>query len=292
MDGAVVQLLDAQPDGPALPGTPLGVFERRLLSGRLAAVGEPPPEPGSEQSRPRACRRGRIAWIRAAAAARLAFTGASAMGRFNGGTQAKARFIAAKRAHPAWAHTGTARCRAVADAGRDWRPRLARACFRRPSRRSTARWCKPIKSVVAVAELHRSLLAARDLNAIRQRNDSATAAAYTAVPAVAPFDAAGIRGAASRLLINRGLLQPALRREPELVDLPLGPADANGLAADGDEDHRAGRCGADGNREVPARFHALRRTRHGARTRAETAERIPRQPGASEIARCRPGSNS
>jgi hypothetical protein len=27
---------------------------------------------------------------------------------------------------------------------------------------------------------------------------------------------------ASRLLINRGLLQPALRREPELVDLPLG----------------------------------------------------------------------
>ena len=29
--------------------------------------------------------------------------------------------------------------------------------------------------------------------------------------------------AASRLLINRGLLQPAQRREPELVDLPLGP---------------------------------------------------------------------
>ena len=29
--------------------------------------------------------------------------------------------------------------------------------------------------------------------------------------------------ATSRLLINRGLLQPAQRREPELVDLPLGP---------------------------------------------------------------------
>ena len=58
----VVQLLDATPDGTPLPGTPMGVFERRILfrtSGN-ALIEEPPPEPsgpGRSRSPRRTCLR-------------------------------------------------------------------------------------------------------------------------------------------------------------------------------------------------------------------------------------------
>ena len=47
MDGAVVQLLDAQPDGPAIPGTSLGVFERRIFLDVWGPLRRAAPEPGS-----------------------------------------------------------------------------------------------------------------------------------------------------------------------------------------------------------------------------------------------------
>ena len=73
--------------------------------------------------------------------------------------------------------------------------------------------------------------------------------------------------AASRLLINRGLLQPAQRREPELVDLPLGPSMLTVWRQMATKITVQGVAGADRGREIPARLHAVRRTRPGTRTR-------------------------
>ena len=136
----------------------------------------------------------------------------------------------------------------------------------------------------------KSLLAARDLNAIRfdmvlQPPPRTLLYLLLRHSMLLEYAAAG-----SRLLIRRGLLQPAQRREPELVDIPLGIAD--GVAPADDQNQCAGGGRADGAWQIPARLHAHGRTRRESRTRPQTAERIPRQPGAPENARVRTGSKS
>ena len=117
-------------------------------------------------------------------------------------------------------------------------------------------------------------------------------AAHAALPAVAPFDAAGIRGRRVAAADQPWIVAARAAPRAGAGGSPAGAVDANRLAADGDQDQRAGRSGANGARKISARLHALRRTRCGSRTRPETAERIPRQPGAPEIAQVPPDSNS
>ncbi|HMJ62745.1 MAG TPA: hypothetical protein VK493_13325, partial [Bryobacteraceae bacterium] len=66
------------------------------------------------------------------------------------------------------------------------------------------------------------LLAARDLDAIRHETAQQPPPRTLLYLLLRHSMLLEYAAAGSRLLINRGLLQPALRREPELVDLPLG----------------------------------------------------------------------
>ena len=95
--------------------------------------------------------------------------------------------------------------------------------------------------------------------------------------------------AGSRLLIRRGLLQPAQRREPELVDIPLGT-----LTVWRQLMTKISVQGVAEPMELGKYMLGLahRRTRRESRTRSQTAERIPRQPGAPEYARMWTGSKS
>ena len=251
--------------------------------------GEAPPEPeppSEEPSRDLSPRQGSPG--SGPTAARLAAQGASAWARY-GGTQAKARFHRRQAGSTTrGGHTGPARCSVVANAGRDVAAAAgARRVFTARRRRSAARWCKPIKSVSLSPNYIDSLLAARDLDDDSQRNDSATAAAYAALPAAAPFDAAGIRRRRVAAADQRGLLQPALRREPELVDLPLGQLTQTVWRQMATKHHRDGRAGADASSGSTCSASRLPANPTWPGTGTETAERIPRQPGAPEIARCR-----
>ena len=126
--------------------------------------------------------------------------------------------------------------------GVTWRPRLAHGVFAPPVTTLSGALVQAEQSSSLTPNYIETLLAARDLDDDSFRRPSVQqppprTLLYLLLRHSMLLEYAA---AASRLLINRGLLQPAQRREPELVDLPLGPVDANRLAADGDEDHRAG----------------------------------------------------
>ena len=96
---------------------------------------------------------------------------------------------------------------------------------------------------VAFAELHRHRCSRRaDLDAIRNDTIQQPPPHTLLYLLLRHSMLLEYAAAASRLLINRGLLQPALRREPELVDLPLGQSMLTVWRAAGDEDHRARAC--------------------------------------------------
>jgi hypothetical protein len=119
--------------------------------------------------------------------------------------------------------------------GVTWRPRLAHAVFAPPVATLRGALVQVDQNVSLTPNYIESLLAARELNAIRHEVFQPANPLELPLPPPRTLLYLLLRhsmlleyaAAASRLLINRGLLPPALRREPELVDLVIlaGPPD-------------------------------------------------------------------
>ena len=193
---------------------------------------EPPPEeepPPVEEPPPDLSPRERIAWIRRARQERLAFIRRAhqkwlALMRAR---EEKLAFINAKRASTSawWATQERLTATVLPALGVTWRPRLAHAVFAPPVVRLRGALVQADQSLSLSPNYIESLLAARDLvkevrfhgQTIEQPPPHTLLHLLLRHSMLLEYAAA-----ASRLLINRGLLQPGLRREPELVDLPLG----------------------------------------------------------------------
>jgi hypothetical protein len=197
-----------------------------------AVVDEAPPEPQppeEEEPPPGLSPRERIAWIRAQQQARLAFTRAHQRWvALMAARRQRLALITAKRASTtAWAAIQDQRAAALLQTlGVTSRPRLAHGVFAPQIARLTGALVQSgqaAQSSPLTPNYIEALLAARDLDTIRHETilqPPPRALLYLLLRHSMLLEyAAG----AARLLINRGVLQPALRREPELVDLPLGP---------------------------------------------------------------------
>lgn len=108
--------------------------------------------------------------------------------------------------------------------GITWRPRVARGVFAPPVVTLSGALVQADQNLSLSPNYIEALLAARDLNKVRFHGQTLEQPPpHTLLhlllrhSMLLEYAAAG-----SRLLINRELLQPALRREPELVDLPMG----------------------------------------------------------------------
>src|SRR4029077_7376979 len=108
--------------------------------------------------------------------------------------------------------------------GVTWRPRLAKAVFSPPVATLTGPLVQADQSASLTPNYIESLLAIRDFERIHfdtlLQPPPPRTLLYLLLRHSMLLEYAA---ATSRLLINRGLLQSAQRREPELVDLPLGP---------------------------------------------------------------------
>ncbi len=151
------------------------------------------------------------------------------MGRCNGGAQAKARFDRRQaRLHVRLVgDPGPARCGVVANAGCDLATAAGARCVcAARGRSSAALWCKPgrrRKIPLLTPNYIEALLGARDLDAIRHETILQPPPPYAALLAVAPFDCCwNTRPVRRGCSSTGGYCRPRLRREPELVDLPLG----------------------------------------------------------------------
>ena len=189
-----------------------------------APLPEPQP-PEEEEPPPELTPRQRAEWIRRVQAEKRAYLRAHQVWRASMAAREKRlALIAAKRASmPAWWAVQERITAAVLQTlGIGWKPRLARGVFAPPAAPLRGARVQTKPSPTLSPNYIQALLSVRDLDAIRHE---------TIQPAPSPtllylllrhsmlleYTAAG-----SRLLINRGLLQPAQRREPELVDFPLG----------------------------------------------------------------------
>jgi hypothetical protein len=108
--------------------------------------------------------------------------------------------------------------------GITWRPRVAHGAFATPVANLTGALVQAGDGRSLSPNYIEALLAARDLNKVRFHDQSLE---QPPPPTLLHFllrhsMLLEYGAAASRLLIGRQLLAPALRREPELVDLPLG----------------------------------------------------------------------
>jgi len=113
--------------------------------------------------------------------------------------------------------------------GVTWRPRLARAVFSPPVATLRGALVQADQGSLLSPNYIESLLAVRDLDAIRHEMFQPSRPLELPPPPrtllyllLRHSMLLEYAAAASRLLVKRGLLQPALRREPELVDLPVG----------------------------------------------------------------------
>lgn len=193
-------------------------------------LGEPPPEPEPFEEEPMPDDlppRERAAWIRAQQQARLAAQRvhqqwAAAMAAYN----RRLAFIAAKLGYTSsWWATQEQRAATLLQPQTldvTWRPRLARGVFAPPVVKLNGALVQPIQNLSLSPNYIASLLAARDLNAIRTeavQQPSPPALLYLLLrhSMLLEYGAAG-----TRQLIKRGMLLPGLRREPELVNLQAG----------------------------------------------------------------------
>ncbi len=196
-----------------------------------AVVDEPPPEPQApeeEEPPPDLSPRERIAWLRARQQERIAF--ARAHQRWVALMEARRQrlaVIAAKRASTtAWSAIQDQRAATLLQTlGLTWRPRLAHGVFAP----RVANLTGALVQAGQVAETSpltpnyiEALLAARDLDAIRHETILQPPPRTLLYLLLRHSILLEYTAAASRLLLRRGLLQSALRREPELVDFPLG----------------------------------------------------------------------
>lgn len=109
--------------------------------------------------------------------------------------------------------------------GQTWRPRLAHGTFSGPAAALNGPLVQADRSAALSPNYIETLLAARDLTKeIRFRNLSTEQPPpHTLLHLLLRHSMLlEYTDAATRLLIKRGSLQPAVRREPELVDLPVG----------------------------------------------------------------------
>ena len=191
---------------------------------------EPPPEPEpppEEEPPPDLSPRERIAWIRKAREERLAWIRKAREERLAliRERQRRLALINAKRGSISawWATQERLTTTVLQTLGVTWRPRLAHAVFSPPVATLRGALVQTDPSLSLSPNYIESLLVARDLETIRGDNamqpSPPRALLYLLLRHSLLLEYAA---AASRLLINRGLLQPALRREPELVHLPEG----------------------------------------------------------------------
>ncbi|MFN8499165.1 MAG: hypothetical protein U0641_15050 [Anaerolineae bacterium] len=106
--------------------------------------------------------------------------------------------------------------------GLSWRPRMSRGAFASPVASLRGALVQPDAGASLTPNYIATLLAARDLDAIRRETllqPPPRALLYLLLRHAMLLEYAA---AGSRLLVRRGLMQPAQRREAELVDLPLG----------------------------------------------------------------------
>ncbi len=106
--------------------------------------------------------------------------------------------------------------------GVTWRPRLARAVFSPPVATLRGALVQADDSVSLSPNYIESLLAARDLDAIHKEKIQQPPPRTLLYLLLRHSMLLEYAAAASQLLVKRGLLQPALRREPELVNLLEG----------------------------------------------------------------------
>ncbi|HKV34593.1 MAG TPA: hypothetical protein VJP89_09735, partial [Pyrinomonadaceae bacterium] len=109
--------------------------------------------------------------------------------------------------------------------GQAWRPRLGHGTFSGPVGMLNGPLVQTDQSATLSPNYIETLLAARDLvKDVRFRNLSVEQPPpHTLLHLLLRHSMLlEYTNAATRLLIKRGLLQPALRREPELVDMPVG----------------------------------------------------------------------
>ena len=194
-------------------------------------VDEPPPEPQApedEEPPPDLSPRERIAWIRARQQERLAFTRAHQrwVALMEARRQRLAMITAKRASASAWSAIHDRRTAALLQTlGVTWTPRLAHGVF-------APRVANLAGALVQAGQVGENspltpnyieaLLAARDLDTIRHETilqPPPRALLYLLLRHSMLLE---YTAAASQLLIRSGLLQPALRREPELVDFPLG----------------------------------------------------------------------
>ena len=196
-----------------------------------AVVEEPPPEPQApeaEEPPPDLSPRERAAWIRAQQQQRLAFARAHQqwVALMEARRQRLAMITAKRASASAWSAIHDQRTAALLQTlGVNWTPRLAHGVFVPRVANLTAALVQAgqvAENSLLAPNYIEALLAARDLDTIRHQTllqpPPRTLLYLLLRHSMLLEYAAG----ASQLLIRRGLLQPALRREPELVDLPLG----------------------------------------------------------------------
>ncbi len=144
------------------------------------------------------------------------------------GTSQEAKLLARTRALrlraiTAWRATQEGLAAAVLQTfGVTWRPRLAHAVFSTPVVPLGGPLVQAGPSLSLAPNYIQTMLAGRDLNNIQFETVQQPRQRTLLYLLLRHSFLLEYVAAASRLLINRGLLQPALRREPELVDFPLG----------------------------------------------------------------------
>ena len=106
--------------------------------------------------------------------------------------------------------------------GLTWHPRLARAAFSPPVATLRGALVQGDQNLSLSPNYIESILAARDLDAIRHETVQQPPPRTLLYLLLRHSLLLEYAAAASRLLIDRGLSQPAVRREPEMVDLPVG----------------------------------------------------------------------
>ena len=151
--------------------------------------------------------------------------------------------------------------------GVTWRPRLARAVFSPPVATLDGALGASRSKRVALAELHRIAPCRARPRRDSQRNNSATATAYAALPAVAPFDAAGIRRRRVAAADQPWTVAARrMRREPELVESAAGQLTQTVWDQMATKISVHGRGGSDEVGEYLLGFTPIRRTRRDERT--------------------------
>ena len=194
----------------------------------LPPINEPPPlvEPPPIKVPPNLVGRERIEFIKQAGAEREAEIKAASEAR-NAILKARAERLAlinGKRHSISdwWDAQERLTATVLQTLGVTWRPRLSRAVFSPPIAPLRGALVQAGPGLSLSPNYIESLLAARDLNAIRfdmVQQPPPRTLLYLLLrhSMLLEYAAAG-----SRLLIRRGLLQQAQLREPELVDIPLG----------------------------------------------------------------------